>query len=115
MGYPPPTGGRIDDVDVVPPDPVEHHEVVEVPVQDRPLGKKSQLFEVGSYASGPQSVPTGRFDEAQGVEPVAAGTGDMAHLGQRDLFAVEGEDHGQRRRPALGQLHRLDVRDPPSQ
>ena len=99
---------RIVDVDVVAVDAFQHHEMVEVPVDD--AGHRQFVQRRGLLAKtlGVEAEAARRPDDVARLAAVARDAAGDAELLQRDPGAVVGEHHGERRRPALDGFHLQD-------
>src|SRR5579859_1732370 len=92
---------------------LEHHEMVELPVQDRPARQVAEVSQIRPDAPGPQPAGARGADHRQRADAVAAGAGQVPQLAEVDALAEVAEHHGQACRAAVGMFHLPDVRDGP--
>ena len=111
---PPAAGRRIDDVDRLAPDLLQHHEVAEPPVEDRSRRQGGERVEIGGHPLGDEPVAPGGFHHRPGVDPVPVGPRLRPDLVQGEVEPVMGEGHGQTGRAAVGDLELRHERDPGS-
>jgi hypothetical protein len=114
-GDPPPAEGRVEDPRApLAVQPVEHHEVGEPPVQDRPAGEQTEAAElVDPHAPAAQAEAGGPLQHRGGGRAVPVDAHRLAHLLQAQPPAVPGEDHGQAGRAAVRLGRLLEVGDRP--
>ena len=100
------------DVDVAAVDAFQHHEMVEIPVDD--AGHRQFVQRRGLLAKPPRVEAEGArgANDVARLAAVARDAAGDAELLQRDPGAMVGENHGQRRGPALDGFHLQDGRRP---
>ena len=94
MGQPALPQGRVVNAHMARPGLHQHHEVVEVPVQDGGRLELGQMVHFQAQASGLEAL--GSRHRRQIVEGGAAGAEQAAaaHVGQIQVAAMEGGNHG---------------------
>jgi hypothetical protein len=99
---------RVDDLDDVAANAIEHDEVVEVPMQDRAGRQVAQIVEAEPHAATaePELFRAAEDAERIGATPDARGG---ARVIERDRVAVIGHDHGETRRAAIRGFELLDI------
>ena len=107
-----PTRRRVHQLDAAASHPDQHHEVVQLPEQDRADRQQRDLVDVGAHPAGPQPELPGRVDQRCRARPVAAIAHDPAHRLERDTLPVHGQCHRQDGGTAIGQLRLGHERHP---
>ena len=97
----PPALARIDQVDAVAAQPLEDHEVRELPVQDRARRQVLQRLLVDRDAAAAQPEGARRAQDVERRHAVARRPHRLPHLLQPHGLAVVAQHHGQARRAAL--------------
>ena len=97
--------GRVVDVDPVAPEPLQHHEVAEVPVHDHREAVLGETLEAGLQAPGDHAQRLRRPRDVERLGAVARHAAAHPQLFEGDPPAVVGEDHRQTGGAALGPLH----------
>ena len=104
---------RVIDHRLAPEKAVQHHIVVESPVDDGgKLCLVAQVGEVAGDTGGLEAVRTCGLHQGQGAGTVTADPAVQPHLAERDVLLVIGADHGQTGSPALCRLHLHDLGNP---
>jgi hypothetical protein len=102
---------RIVQVGLALAEPLQHHEVVEVPEQDDREGQRVELLDLlVLVALGVEPVLARGAQHVAGLAAVTRDAALVAQLFERDPAAEVGEDLRQRRRAALDRLHLQDGR-----
>jgi hypothetical protein len=101
------------DVDVATVDTFEHHEMIEVPVDDAGHRQFVQRRRFLAKPPGVEVKGARRPNDVARLAAVARDAASDAELLQRDPDAVMGENHGERRGPALDGFHLQDGGCPP--
>jgi hypothetical protein len=104
-------GRGIDDADAALHQLVEHHEVVELPVQDRRGLQQLDLRDVDLDAAAGEAVALGGVEDRLRRHAVAADAHRFTALGELHLAAVIAHDHAERGGAAIGPLELLDERN----
>ena len=98
------------DIDVAAVDPFQHHEMVEVPVDDAGHRQFVQRRRLLAETLGVEAEGARRPDDVAGLAAVARDAAGNAKLLQRNPRAVMREHHRQRGRAALDGFHLQDGR-----
>ena len=109
---PSPSDRRVVDVDAVALDAFQHHEMIEVPVDDARHRHFVQRRGLLAEALGDKTEAARRLDDVARLAAVARDPAGDAQLLQRDPRAVVGKHHRQRRGPAFDRFHLQDCRCP---
>ncbi len=108
----PPSDRRIVDVDAVANDALQHHEMIEVPVNDAGHRQFVQCRGLLAKTLGGEAETARRPDDVARLAAVARDPAGDAELLQRDPGAMMSEHHGQRRSPAFDGFHLQDCGRP---
>ena len=107
------TAGGVVETGVVPPETVEHDEVVEIPVDDAGEGHfLAHAVELAAVALRLEAVAARRDQHVFRVGAVAGDAAVETDLLQRHPFAVVGHHHGKAGGAAFERLHLHDDGDP---
>ena len=104
LGHPAPAAGGIVDEDAAAGDLLEHHEVVEVPVQDARRAQLAEVFEVEAQGPAGQAQGVGDADQLPQGGAVLGDRKLPAQLGQVGAPAVVARHHAEAGQAALGGL-----------
>jgi hypothetical protein len=104
------TGRRVVEEGAGVRDALEHEEMVEAPMHDDRKGTGQDLVELETMPLGVEAVAARGPHDARSLAAVARDSAGDAQLLERHTPAEIGEDDGQRRGPALGELHLQDGR-----
>ena len=112
IGHDPRSAGRVVEKDAPAPEPLEDHEVVEVPMNHHGKRQVRQRRRFPPVAAGNQSVSPRALQKVARLASVARDAARYPQLFESHEPPEVGQHHGKRRRPALDRLHLQHRRHP---